>query len=51
MSTIKRTSDSVLMLYNGKVVFQGSPDELCQENTDYTKQFVNATIYGPMKMN
>ena len=27
------------------------PDELCQENTDYTRQFVNATIDGPMKMN
>ncbi|MBR2431208.1 ATP-binding cassette domain-containing protein [bacterium] len=51
MSTIKRTSDSVLMLYNGKVVFEGSPDELCEEKTDYTRQFVNATIDGPMKMN
>ena len=46
MSTIKRTSDSVLMLYNGNVVFEGSPDELCE----HTRQFVNATIDGPMKM-
>lgn len=51
MSTIQRTSDSVLMLYNGKVVFEGSPDELCEQTTDFTKQFVNATIDGPMKMN
>ena len=51
MSTIQRTSDSVLMLYNGKVVFEGTPQELCEQNTDYTKQFVNATIDGPMKMN
>lgn len=51
MSTIQRTSDSVLMLYNGKVVFEGSPQELCEQNTDYTRQFVNATIDGPMKMN
>ena len=51
MSTIQRTSDSVLMLYNGKVVFEGSPNELCEQKTDYTKQFVNATIDGPMKMN
>lgn len=51
MSTIQRTSDSVLMLYNGKVVFQGSPEELCEQNTDYTKQFVTAAIDGPMKMN
>ena len=51
MSTIQRTSDSVLMLYNGKVVFEGTPQELCEQNTDYTRQFVNATIDGPMKMN
>ena len=51
MSTIKRTSDDVLMLYNGKVVFEGTPDDLCAEQTDYTRQFVNAAIDGPMKMN
>ena len=37
MSTIRRTSDSVLMLYNGKVVFEGTPDELCLQNTEYLK--------------
>ena len=51
MSTIRRTSDSVIMLYNGKVVFDGTPDELCAERTEYTKQFVNAAIEGPMKIN
>lgn len=50
MSTIRRTSDSVLMLYNGRAVFEGTPDELCEEKTDYTKQFVNASLDGPMKM-
>lgn len=51
MSTIKRTADSVLMLYNGHAVFEGSSEELLREETPYTKQFVNATIEGPMKMN
>jgi len=51
MSTIQRTSDSVLMLYNGKVVFEGTPFELCEQQTEYTKQFVTAAIEGPMKMN
>ena len=51
MSTIRRTADSVLMLYNGHAVFEGSPDELCKEETPYTKQFVEATLEGPMKMN
>ena len=51
MSTIRRTADSVLMLYNGHVVFEGSPEELCREETPYTRQFVEAAIDGPMKMN
>ena len=50
MSTIQRTSDDVLMLYNGKVVFEGTPHELCEEKTDYTRQFVNASLDGPMQM-
>ena len=50
MSTIKRTADSVLMLYNGHAVFEGSPQELLEEKTPYTKQFVNASLDGPMKM-
>ena len=50
MSTIQRTSDDVLMLYNGKVVFEGTPQELCEEKTDYTRQFVNASLDGPMQM-
>ena len=51
MSTIRRTADSVLMLYNGHAVFEGTPDELCREETPYTRQFVEAALDGPMKMN
>ncbi len=51
MSTIRRTADSVLMLYNGHAVFQGTPEELCREETPFTKQFVEAALDGPMKMN
>jgi len=50
MSTIKRTADKVIMLYDGKIVFAGTPDELCQMNNEYTKQFVTASIEGPMKV-
>lgn len=50
MSTIQRTADSVLMLYNGHAVFEGTPEELMKQQTPYTKQFVTAAIDGPMKM-
>ncbi len=50
MSTIMRTADQVLMLYDGKAVFQGSPQEMCNAGNDYTKQFVTSSLTGPMKM-
>ena len=50
MSTITRTADKVIMLYNGKIVFTGTPYELQLQNTPYTQQFVTAALDGPMKM-
>lgn len=50
MSTIMRTADQVLMLYDGKAVFKGTPQEMCNAGNDYTKQFVTSSLTGPMKM-
>ncbi len=50
LSTIKRCADKVLMLYNEKIVFCGTPQEMIENGNDYTKQFVNASIDGPMKV-
>ncbi len=50
MSTIKRCSDKVIMLYDGHIVFRGTPDELLKQDNPYTKQFVSAAIDGPMKI-
>ena len=50
MSTIMRTADLVLMLYDGKAVFQGTPQEMPNAGNDYTKQFVTSSLTGPMKM-
>lgn len=50
MSTIMRTADKVLMLYNGKCVFKGTPKDMTEKGNEYTKQFINASLTGPMKM-
>ena len=50
MSTITRTADRVIMLYDGKIVFEGTPSELLKQDNTYTKQFVTASLDGPMKM-
>ena len=50
MSTITRTADRVIMLYDGKIVFEGTPEQLLKQDNPYTKQFVTASLDGPMKM-
>lgn len=50
MSTIQRTADRVLMLYDGKTVFEGTTEELLRQDNPYTKQFVTASLEGPMHM-
>ena len=50
MSTITRTADRVIMLYDGKIVFEGTPRDLLKQDNPYTKQFVTASLDGPMQM-
>lgn len=50
MSTITRTADRVIMLYDGKIVFEGTPEEMLKQDNEYTKQFVTASLEGPMHM-
>ena len=49
MSTITRTADKVVMLYNARIVWQGTPDEMLKCDNEYTKQFVEAQKTGPMR--
>lgn len=51
LSTIKRCADKVIMLYHGHIVFEGTPQELEQGNTPYTRQFMDASPEGPMQIN
>lgn len=50
MSTITRTANKVIMLYGGRIVFNGTPEEMLRQDNPYTKQFVTASLEGPMKM-
>ncbi len=50
MSTITRTANKLIMLYGGKIVFAGTPEEMLRQDNEYTKQFVTASLEGPMKM-
>lgn len=50
MSTIQRTADRIIMLYQGRVVFEGTPKEMLSSDNEYAKQFVSASLEGPMKL-
>lgn len=50
MSTILRTADRVIMLYQGKAVFEGTPKEMLSSTNDYAVQFISASLDGPMQM-
>lgn len=50
MSTIQRTADRVIMLYNGKIVYEGTPKDMLSTDNEYARQFVSASLEGPMKM-
>lgn len=50
MSTITRTANKLIMLYDGRIVFAGTPEEMLRQDNEYTKQFVTASLDGPMQM-
>ena len=50
MSTITRACDKVILLYEGKIVFKGTTSEFLEGTNPYTKQFITASIAGPMEI-
>lgn len=48
LSTIQRTAQRVALLYQGKIVWEGSPEEFFKSANPYVKQFVNAEVNGPI---
>ncbi len=50
ISTIKRTAQKVIMLFQGKIVWSGTPNEFFASNNSHVKQFVNAEVKGPMSV-
>lgn len=47
-STIRRTADQVVFLYNGKIQWQGKVNELDTTDNPLIRQFFSASIQGPI---
>ena len=48
-STIERTANRVLMLYEGKFQWDGSVEDFKQSDNTYVKQFREGNLQGPMQ--
>ena len=48
LSTIKRTASIVIMLFDRKIVWCGTPDEFLVSTNPHVKQFVNGSVEGPI---
>ena len=48
-STIRRTADQVIFLYDGKVRWQGPITEIDETSNPYMRQFFSSAVEGPIK--
>ncbi len=49
-STIRRTGQRLILLYQGKVQWQGSVDDLDNANNAHLQQFLSGSVNGPMEI-
>jgi phospholipid/cholesterol/gamma-HCH transport system ATP-binding protein len=47
-STIRRTGQRLILLYQGKVQWQGTLDELDAADSPHLRQFLSGSVYGPI---
>ena len=50
MESVKKIASRVAMLYKGKIIWQGTADELYSSANPYVDQFVNGKMNGPIKI-
>ncbi|WP_138501962.1 ABC transporter ATP-binding protein [Nostoc sp. PA-18-2419] len=49
-STIRRTTDKLIFLYEGKVQWQGTVDEIYSTENPLIKQFISGSVEGPIQV-
>jgi len=48
MTSAYRIADRIAMVYEGKVIFSGTSDEIKKTDDPYVKQFIEGTVHGPI---
>lgn len=50
INSARKIADRVAMLYQGKIIWQGTVKEMDETDNPYVKQFINGQSQGPMKI-
>ncbi|HOO72515.1 MAG TPA: ABC transporter ATP-binding protein [Spirochaetota bacterium] len=50
MKSAYRTADRIAMLYNGKIIFTGSPDDIKKSDNEFVQQFIEGRAHGPISI-
>ncbi|PIQ88583.1 MAG: ABC transporter ATP-binding protein [Candidatus Omnitrophica bacterium CG11_big_fil_rev_8_21_14_0_20_42_13] len=48
MTSAYKVADQIAMLYQGKIIAEGTPEEIKNSNNQIVKQFVTGAAYGPI---
>ena len=48
MQSVYKISDKIAMLYDGKIIFEGDPNEIKMTKNEIVKQFINRNSDGPI---
>jgi phospholipid/cholesterol/gamma-HCH transport system ATP-binding protein len=50
MTSARKISDRIAMLYDGRIIWQGRKDEIDHSGNPYVEQFIHGRAEGPIKM-
>ena len=50
MASARKIADEIAMLYQGRIIWRGKPDEIENSGNPMVDQFVNGRAEGPIKM-
>ena len=50
MASVRKIADKVAMLYQGKIIWQGTVKEMDKTDNPYVQQFINGCSQGPIKV-
>ena len=50
MHSAKKIGDRIAMLFQGKIIWIGTPEEIDSSGNEYVDQFIHGRVQGPIKM-